>query len=161
MDLAGEVEPYTDLPGTIVASNLTPDRETGAGNWTDDMFARAIREGIGHDGLALFPIMLYVNFREFSDEDVASIAVYLRSVPPVRSELPKTEIIFPVKYLIRNVPEPVRAPVSDISPTAAPQRYAVRIATLAGCADCHTPAVQGKAVRGMTLAGGTPLTGPW
>src|SRR5215471_12444285 len=97
MEFAGEIEPYSDLPGRIVAPNLTPDKETGAGNWTDDMLARAIREGIGHDGRALFPIMPYQNFRLISDEDLASIVVYLRSVPPVRHELPKTEIIFPVK----------------------------------------------------------------
>ena len=47
---AGMVMPIEELPGHVVAPNLTPDPETGAGNWTDDMFARAIREGIGHDG---------------------------------------------------------------------------------------------------------------
>ena len=95
-----------DLPGRVVASNLTPDPETGAGTWTDDQLARAIREGIGHDGRALFPMMPYESFRKMSDEDVASIVVYLRSLPPVHSQLPNTEIIFPVKYLIRSVPEP-------------------------------------------------------
>ena len=57
---AGEVQPEANLPGRIVAPNLTPDRETGAGNWTDDQLARAIREGIGHDGRALFPMMPYM-----------------------------------------------------------------------------------------------------
>ena len=55
--------PYGDLPGRIVAPNLTPDPETGAGTWSDDQFARAIREGIGHDGRALFPIMPYQHYR--------------------------------------------------------------------------------------------------
>lgn len=75
MEGSGEQQPYADLPGRIVAPNLTPDKETGAGSRTDDMFARAIREGAGHDGRALFPLMPYVNFREFSDEDLASIVV--------------------------------------------------------------------------------------
>jgi len=159
MEGAGEVEPYSDLPGKIVAPNLTPDKETGAGNWTDDMFARAIREGIGHDGRALFPIMPYLNFRELSDEDLASIVVYIRSLPPVHHELPKTEIIFPVKYLIRNVPQPLTSPVPNISPDS-PQ-YPAHMAKIAGCADCHTPQVRGEDVPGMTLAGGQPLIGPW
>jgi cytochrome c553 len=159
MEGAGEVEPYVDLPGRIVAPNLTPDKETGAGNWTDDMFARAIREGIGHDGRALFPLMPYQNFRELSDEDVASIVVYLRTLSPVHHELPKTEIIFPVKYLIRNVPEPLTSPVPDVSPNS-PQ-YPAHMARFAGCADCHTPQVRGEEVPGMTLAGGQPLIGPW
>jgi len=54
---AGGVLPYGGLPGRIVAPNLTPDPETGAGRWTDDQLARAIREGVGHDGRALFPMM--------------------------------------------------------------------------------------------------------
>ncbi len=88
---AGQVLPKL-LPGRIVAPNLTPDAETGAGNWTDDQLARAIREGIGHDGRALFPMMPYQNFRELSDEDLASIVVFIRSLPPIRHELPKTEV---------------------------------------------------------------------
>ena len=80
MEGAGDVQPYADLPGKIVAPNLTPDPETGAGNWTDDQLARAIREGIGHDGRALFPMMPYTHFREMSDEDLASVIVYLRSL---------------------------------------------------------------------------------
>src|SRR5262245_66233757 len=43
------------FPGQVYAPNITPDPETGAGNWTDDQLARAIREGVGHDGRALFP----------------------------------------------------------------------------------------------------------
>jgi len=85
----GEQEPYADLPGRIVAPNLTPDKETGAATRTDDVFARAIREGVGRDGRGLFPLMPYVNFREFSDEDIASIVVYLRSRPPLHHELPQ------------------------------------------------------------------------
>src|SRR5215213_7824016 len=57
----------------LYAPNITPDEETGAGAWTDDMFARAIREGVGHDGRALFPAVPY--YRNYSDEDVASIVV--------------------------------------------------------------------------------------
>ena len=99
------------LPGRVVAPNLTPDPETGSGNWSDDALARAIREGVGHDGRALFPLMPYLNHRELPDEDLASVVVYRRSLPPVRNPLPNTEIIFPVKYLIRDVPHPLTSPV--------------------------------------------------
>jgi hypothetical protein len=44
-----------------------------------------------------------------ADEDLASIVVYIRSLPPIRNSLPQTKIIFPVKYLIRNVPQPLAA----------------------------------------------------
>jgi hypothetical protein len=51
--------PLKDLPGDVRPPNITPDKDTGAGNWTDDQLARAIREGIGSDGRALFPFMPY------------------------------------------------------------------------------------------------------
>ena len=51
------------LPGKVYAPNITPDPETGVGNWSDDQLARAIREGVSHDGRALFPFMPYPDFR--------------------------------------------------------------------------------------------------
>jgi mono/diheme cytochrome c family protein len=158
---AGEVQPETDLPGRIVAPNLTPDPETGAGNWTDDQLARSIREGIGHDGRALFPMMPYTHYREMSDEDVASVIVYLRSLPAVRRELPKTEIIFPVKYLIRSVPEPLTSPVGEDKGASGLVERGSHLVNLAGCSDCHTPMVKGQSVTGMEFAGGAILSGPW
>ena len=149
-----------DLPGRVVAPNLTPDPQTGAGTWTDDQFARAIREGIGHDGRALFPMMPYQDFRNMSDEDVASIIVYLRSLPPAHSDLANTEIIFPVKYLIRSVPEPLDAPVSSPDPSDR-LKYGQYLVTLGGCRDCHTPQERGQPVAGFAYAGGLLMRGPW
>jgi len=157
---AGEIQPETDLPGRIVAPNLTPDPETGAGNWTDDQLARSIREGIGHDGRALFPMMPYTHYREMSDEDVASVVVYLRSLPAVLHELPKTEVIFPVKYLIRGVPEPLISPVGE-EDTSDAIKHGSHLVNLAGCSDCHTLRAKGKNLPGMEFAGGAIFSGPW
>ena len=142
---AGMVMPIEELPGRIVASNLTPDPESGSGMWTDDQIARAIREGIGHDGRALFPMMPYPNFRAFPDEDVASLVVYIRSLPPVRNPLPKTEIIFPVKYLIRSIPEPLYAPVAPLD-LSTPLKRGEYLVNLTGCRDCHTPQERGQPI---------------
>src|SRR3974390_1531898 len=158
---SGEVLPYADRPGRVVAPNLTADPETGAGRWSDDQFARAIREGIGHDGRDLFPKIPYLHFRQMSYEDLASVVVYLRSLTPVRNELPKTEIIFPVKYLIRSVPQPLTAPVPDVPPDAGLVKYGAHLVSLAGCSDCHTSQIQGQNVAGMEFAGGQPFPGPW
>src|SRR5579862_2545406 len=92
------------FPGKVYAPNITPDPETGMGNWSDDQLARAIREGVSHDGRALFPFMPYPDFRNMSDEDIASIVVYLRSLPPIRKQRAPTQLIFPVNYLIRGAP---------------------------------------------------------
>jgi mono/diheme cytochrome c family protein len=149
-----------DLPGRIVAPNLTPDPETGAGAWTDDQLARAIREGVGHDGRALFPMMPYGPFRQMSDEDLASIIVYLRSLAPVHSQLRKTEIIFPVKYLIRSVPEPLTTPVTSPDP-ADRLKYGQYLVTIGDCAECHTPQERGQPVAGLEYGGGWLMRGPW
>jgi mono/diheme cytochrome c family protein len=152
----GELVPFLDLPGRVIAPNLTPDPQTGAGDWTDDQLAHAIREGIGHDGRALFPMMPYERYQHMSDEDLASVIVYLRSLPPVHHELPATALIFPVKYLIRSAPQPVTAPVRgpDPSDRLAWGKYMV---TIAGCEDCHTPNNHGQEIPGMSFAGGMVL----
>jgi mono/diheme cytochrome c family protein len=149
-----------DLPGRVVASNLTPDAETGIGTWSDDALARAIREGIGHDGRTLFPMMPYENYWHLPDEDLASIIVFLRSLPPVRNPLPNTEIIFPVKYLIRSVPEPLIDPVAapDLSD---PVKHGAFLVTIAGCRDCHTPMYHGDPIPGTEMSGGQIFEGPW
>ena len=157
---AGDIFPAKGLPGRMVASNLTPDPETGVGNWTDDQLARAIREGIGHDGRALFPLMPYEDFRHLSDEDLASVIVFLRSLAPIRHSLPKTEIIFPVKYLIRSIPQPLTGPVPEPDLSTPVKRGAFLVA-VGGCGDCHTPMKRGQPLKGMELAGGEIFEGPW
>jgi mono/diheme cytochrome c family protein len=157
---AGQWIDMPDLPGRVVAPNLTPDPQTGAGSWTDDQLARAIREGIGHDGRTLFPLMPYQPLRNMSDEDLASIVVYLRSLAPIHSQLATTEIIFPVKYLIRSVPEPLTAPVAGPSQADRVQ-YGKYLATLGGCSDCHTPQERGQPIAGFDFAGGWLMKGPW
>ncbi len=149
------------FPGQVVAPNITSDPETGAGNWSDDQLARAIREGVGHDGRALFPFMPYPDFRNMSDEDLASIIVYLRALPPVKKQRPPTALIFPVKYLIRSVPQPINAPVPDPD-VSTPEKRGKYLVAVAGCTDCHTPAdAHGQPLPGMDFAGGFVLDGPW
>jgi mono/diheme cytochrome c family protein len=140
----------------VTAPNLTPDPETGIGTWTDDQLARGIREGIGHDGRTLFPIMPYEKYRYMSDEDLASIVVYLRSLRPIRNPLPKSAVPFPLNRLINGVPEPIEGPVTpDLS---TPEKRGKYIATLAVCADCHTPMDdRGARVPGMEFAGGQTM----
>ncbi|HXW89689.1 MAG TPA: c-type cytochrome [Terriglobales bacterium] len=150
---------FKNLPGKVYAPNLTPDAETGAGSWSDDQLGRAIREGVSHDGRALFPFMPYLNFRYLSDEDLASIVVYLRSLPPVYQQRPRTELIFPVKYLIRNAPAPLDEPVPEPD-VSTPEKRGEYLVTIAGCADCHTPQnAHGQLLPGMDLGGGAILEG--
>jgi Cytochrome c len=147
-----------DLPGTVVAPNITPDAETGIGTWTDGEKIRAIREGIDKDGRALFPMMPYQNFRKMSDYDVESLVAYLDSLPPVHNPLPKTELAFPVSLLIKSAPQPAgRVPQPDLRDSRKRGEYLV---TMAGCADCHTPVEKGQPIAGMKFAGGQVFATP-
>src|SRR5258708_26325080 len=120
---SGHIWSDQNLPW-LIAPNITPDKETGIGTWSDDALARAIREGIGHDGRALFPLMPYPDYRNMSDEDLASVVVYIRSLPAVRNELPPIQIPFPIKYLIRGVPQPITDPVTAPDQSTAVARGA-------------------------------------
>jgi len=158
---AGQKLPYYDLPGSVVAPNLTPDKETGAGNWTDDMLARSIREGIGHDGRALFGMMPFAHYRNMPDEDLASVIVYLRSLPAVRNSVPRTEIIFPVKYIMRNDPQPITTAVSapDVSDPVKRGRFLI---DTIGCSDCHAPVDNHHVpIPGLDFSGGQVVKAPW
>ncbi len=140
----------------VTALNLTPDPETGIGNISDDALARAIREGIGRDGRALFPIMPYEHFRHMPDEDLASVIVYLRSLKPVRNPLTPSAIPFPLNRLINGVPAPIDAPVTaDLS---TPEKRGAHIVDVAACADCHSARDErGNRPAGFELAGGTAM----
>jgi len=143
----------------LVAPNITPDVETGAGSWTDEQFVRAIREGIGHDGRRLFPMMPYMNFREMSDEDLASVIVYIRSLEPVRNQLPKTVLPEPVKGMLPpHQPITAAVPQPDMSNPVARGKYLV---TLGNCMMCHTPMKDGQPIAELAFGGGLSFDGPW
>jgi len=152
-----------DLPipelGKVVAPNITSDPETGLGAWTDDEIARAIQEGVSRDGSPLFPLMPYKNFRNLEDEDIASIVVYLRTLPAVRQARERSALVFPLNILVNVMPKPIEshAPVARTTPEARGE-YLVR--TVAGCQDCHSPAHNGDPLDGMDLGGGFKLSDP-
>jgi mono/diheme cytochrome c family protein len=155
---AGQLFPIPGFPGRLVAPNITPDPETGIGTWTDDQLARAIREGIGRNGETLFPLMPYSHFRHMTDEDLASIVVYLRSLALIRNPLPASDVHFPVKYLVRSVPEPITTVVqADLSTPVSRGSYLVEIAV---CSECHTPIKQGQPVAALKFAGGQVFDEP-
>ncbi len=149
------------LPGTVCASNITPDVETGLGGWTNGEVLRAIREGVDKDGHALVPFMPYPSFRSLSDEDGQAIVAYLRTLPPVRNAVPEPEIKFPVNLLLKRMPQPLDGPVPAVDRSDS-VRYGEYLAVTAGCRDCHTPMNdKHEPLPGMTFAGGQEMTGPW
>jgi mono/diheme cytochrome c family protein len=140
-----------------VAANITPDRETGIGAWTDAEIARAIREGIRRDGRVMGPPMPFELYRKLSDADTAAIIAYLRSVPAVRNAAGQStwKIPLPASYgpPVANVQAPPR---SDLV------AYGAYLAGPVGhCTECHTPLGKGGRDWTQTGKGGQPFPGQW
>jgi mono/diheme cytochrome c family protein len=74
--------------GTVVGPNLTPDKETGLGNWTTAQIITAIRGGVTPDNRVLSPVMPWRAFANLTPSDVSAIAAYLKTLPPVRNKVP-------------------------------------------------------------------------
>jgi mono/diheme cytochrome c family protein len=74
--------------GTFVGPNLTPDRDTGLGAWTDAEIVKALRTGVRPDGRQLAPVMPYMGYSRMTDTDAGAIIAYLRSLTPVSGSVP-------------------------------------------------------------------------
>ncbi len=143
---------------TAVASNITPDRETGIGAWTDAEVIAAIREGRRPDGSIIGPPMPIGLYRGISDRDVKAIVAYLRSVKPVRNVVAKSVYRIPL-------PDSYGPPVAGVAdvPRSDQVRYGAYLTgPLGHCIECHTPMVRGRSEFENQLgAGGIPFHGPW
>lgn len=130
--------------GTIYATNITPDADTGIGNWSEAAFARALRHGIARDGHPLYPAFPYVHFTRMPDRDISAAYAYLMSREPVRATPPANQLVFPLNFrplvAFWNVlflkPGP-REP--DASRDAVWNRGKLLVDGLGHCASCHSP----------------------
>src|SRR5262245_7863144 len=99
-----------ELPGlgTFLGPNLTPDKETGLGNWTDAQIVAAIQTGATPSGRMLAPIMPYHAFANFPPQDVQAIVAFLRTIPPVQHKVegPFGPSQNPDVYIMRIIPPP-------------------------------------------------------
>lgn len=144
--------------GTAVAPNITPDKKTGIGTWTDAEIIRAIREGKAKDGSTLGPPMPFYLYRHMADSDVKAIVAYLHTVKPIRHKVPKSRYKIPL-------PASYGPPVGLVSapPKDDPVKYGAYLAgPIAHCADCHTPRLpDGRPDVSRLFAGGAAFDGPW
>ncbi len=130
--------------GVLYSPNLTPDRQTGIGNWSDADLMRALHEGVGKDGQRLYPALPYEAYALLSDEDVRAIRAYLFSLAPVHATPPPNRLAFPFNqrwlmwfWAALYKPNDRFRPNLDRSPDW--NRGAYLAEALAHCGDCHTP----------------------
>ncbi|MFZ2106655.1 MAG: cytochrome c [Roseiarcus sp.] len=130
--------------GTLLAPNITPDVQTGIGGWTDDEFVGAVRNGIGHGGIHLYPAMPYTYYTQLTRADVLAIRAYLATVQPVRNLVVANQLPFPFNQRESMVgwnelffrpgefkPDPGRSEVWN--------RGAYLVEGAEHCGLCHTP----------------------
>jgi mono/diheme cytochrome c family protein len=136
----------------VYTSNLTPDKETGLGNWTAEQIKAAIMKGVRPDGtvLAVMPTAYYT---VLTPTDADAIVAYLRSLKPIRNAVPTSE------YKVALKPDLTPPPMGKISRKARRGYY---LATVGHCMECHSPRIKGVSqVPGEMGAGRHDFNGPW
>jgi mono/diheme cytochrome c family protein len=130
--------------GTIYSSNITPDKETGIGDWSDAEFVRAMKHGVGKDGEDLYPAFPYTSYALMTTDDILAVKAYLFSLPPVKAENPQNTLSFPYnqRYLMRAwkllfLPKDTYQAQGKQSEEW--NRGAYLVEALGHCGECHTP----------------------
>jgi len=157
--LAGGRQVQTPF-GSISSPNITPDRDTGIGNWSDDDFYRVLHDGIDRQGRYVYPVMPFDYYTNVTRDDALAIKAFLFSQPPVNAPRPPSHLEFP--FNIRTSLAGWRALFftpgdfkADPSQPAAVQRGAYLVEGLGHCGACHTPRNElGGSKPGDALGGG-------
>ena len=150
-----------DTPfGGIFSPNLTPDRETGIGAWSDEDFYRALHDGVAPDGSRYYPAFPYPSFTKMTPDDVVAIRAYLTTVTPVRNVTPAPKLRWPLNHRVvmrgwnflffRN-----RTFENNPEKGEEWNRGAYLVEGVAHCGACHTPkTVFGADKRDQLYGGG-------
>lgn len=155
MELGGRLVEKSEMM-TAYAPNITPGGPVA--DWSDAELARAIREGIRPDGTLIGPPMPFSMYRGLGDDDLASIVMFLRTVPAVDNTVPDSEYSFPL-------PPAYGPPVDSVTPPprGATAEYGAYLAgPVTHCLECHTPlSPQGPMLEDHLGQGGNEFHGPW
>jgi mono/diheme cytochrome c family protein len=150
--------------GTLYSTNITPDKETGIGNYTDQDFLNVLHRGTRRDGARLYPAMPYTSYTYISDADALSIKAYLFSLPPVRAAAPENTLAFPFNQrwamsFWSALFNPDSRFEPDTSKSPEWNRGAYLTEALAHCGECHTPRNLAFALNNRKKFAGTVTAG--
>ena len=145
--------------GTVYSSNITSDRETGLGAWTDEQIAAAVRLGRRPNGERILPVHPYTVFNGMAAEDLKALTAYLRTLPPVRREnqpkkiaVPLFESVFLPAWLAAFAPRETPPPTA---PTSGVARGEYLVRAVGHCGECHTPRTMTMATDNSRFLAGT------
>lgn len=141
-DLSGGFAVETPF-GTLYSSNITPDKETGIGNWTEQQFADAVLNGKGPNG-PLYPAMPYTSYVKMADQDIHDLWNYLQTVTPVKNKVVENQLAFPfnIRYLMlgwKRLFFDASQLQNDTGKSAQWNRGRYLVEGAAHCSMCHTP----------------------
>jgi mono/diheme cytochrome c family protein len=130
--------------GTLYSTNITPDKDTGIGDYSDQDFLNAVHRGVRRDGARLYPAMPFVSYTYMTDVDALAIKAYLFSLPPVHAAAPDNTLAFPFNQRwAMNFWSAVFNSDTRFEPdtSQSPEwnRGAYLAEALAHCGECHTP----------------------
>jgi mono/diheme cytochrome c family protein len=144
--------------GVVYSPNITPDAETGIGQYTDSQWLRVLHLGINRAGAHLYPAMPYPSYTRMSDDDALAIKAYLFSLKPVHAVAPANQVSFPfnqrwlmVFWNLINNPDARFRP--DPAHSTAWNRGAYLVDALGHCGECHTPRNFMQALSSRRFAG--------
>lgn len=141
-DLSGGFAVETPF-GTLYSSNITPDKETGIGNWTEQQFADAVLNSKGPNG-PLYPAMPYTSYVKMTDQDIHDLWNYLQTVTPVKNKVVENQLAFPfnIRYLMlgwKRLFFDASQLQNDTGKSAQWNRGRYLVEGAAHCSMCHTP----------------------
>ncbi|HMK80415.1 MAG TPA: c-type cytochrome [Xanthobacteraceae bacterium] len=149
---------WDEPPFKVTASNVTQDKETGIGSWTDAEIKTALRKGDRPNGVHMAAVMPSEFYEIITENDLNSIVAYLRTVRPVKQTIP--DPIYRIA-LPRNIPPGAEKPFTeaDMSDQVKKGFY---LATIGHCFECHTPMTpKGRDFTNGYGKGGFEMPGPW
>ena len=150
--------------GTLYSTNITPDKETGIGNYSDEDFLNAVHRGTRRDGARLYPAMPFTSYTYISDADALAIKAYLFSLAPVRAAAPANTLMFPFNQRwAMNFWSALFNPDTRFEPDSSKSsewnRGAYLAEALAHCGECHTPRNLAFALNNRTKFAGAVTAG--
>ena len=130
--------------GTLYSTNITPDPETGIGNYTDADFLNAVHKGVGRSDAKLYPAMPYASYTYMSDDDALAIKAYLFTLKPLHAPAPRNTLSFPFNQRsLMGIWSMMFNPDARFEPNADRSdewnRGAYLAEAMGHCGECHTP----------------------
>lgn len=137
------------FPGSYYSRNITP---AGISRYTDGELFRVITTGVTKEGSALFPIMPFSHYGKMDPEDIYCIIAYIRTLEPIKNEIPASVSDFPMNIIINMIPSKA-APGKKPDPSDV-KAYGAYLVNASGCIECHTKDKQGQIIPDLAFSGG-------